>query len=240
MRSGLLIYSQFNRDLEDGLRLLGQLSAIEVRMARRAPDALSAADWEATYGVSVAWCDTHEREVEVCRRKLLACRGVPLPHFSDRVGDEVVGQVLTHAWEMQDAAKMVHAAIGRMLAVARIYSTDDDPAYEMVQATVEDTNKPKCWNHMRYGYLTDARGKEPTRVKYRNAPILDVEYRLCEWCEKQVRMYFADRLERRLPNRAEATMHARKVGLMPCPVPAPPGDAQDAAEYERAQLKRTG
>ena len=40
--------------------------------------------------------------------QLLACRGVPLPHFSDRVGDEVVNQVLTDAWDRIGAVGKPH------------------------------------------------------------------------------------------------------------------------------------
>lgn len=231
------IYKQLDEDLENGLRILGQLSDISARMFRRCPDALAAANYEATHGVSVAWCDTHEREVEVCRRKLLACRGIPLPRYADRVGDEVVGQVLTHAWEMQDAADIIHIAIGRMMTIARTYSHDEDPAAEMVQTTVEEENKPKCWNHMRHGYLTDAMGKNPTKVGYRGMDILDHEYRLCRWCIDTIRGTYVHAQRRELPNAAEVKRHATRNGLERCSIPALPGDQEDVERWVEEQRR---
>lgn len=230
------IYYQLDRDLEDGLRILGQLEAINARMIARAPQALAAANYQAETGTSVAWCDTHEREVLVCRRKLLQCRGIPLPRVTDRTGDKVVGAVLTHAWEMEDAAAMVHAGIEAMSRIARIYGRDDDdPAADDVKRTVEDSNKPKCHHHMRHGWLIDARGKNPTRVVHRGQPLLDTPLRLCRWCQDTVVDAYVNHGERRLPQLSEVRRHALRMGLPTCPVPASPGDSVDVRKWVEGQ-----
>jgi hypothetical protein len=231
------IYNQLDADLEDGLRILGQLEAIGTRMANRAPDALSAAAYDREHGGAIAWCDTHEREVEACRRKLMACRGVPLPRYTDRVGDEVVGQVLTHAWEMQDAARMVTAGMRAMARVARIYGKDDlDPAAEQITTDIEENNKPKCQHHMRHGWLIDARGKHPTRVVHRGQPLLDTPLRLCRWCQDTVVDAYTNSGERRLPQQSELRRHSLRMGLPGCSIPAAPGDSTDVRKYLESQI----
>lgn len=231
------IYNQFDQDLEDGLRILGQLEAISTRMSNRAPDALAAAAYDVEHGGAVAWCDTHEREVDVCRRKLMACRGVPLPRYTDRVGDSVVGTVLTHAWEMQDAQRMVHIGIQAMARIASIYGKDDaDPATEAIAGEVEENNKPKCHHHMRYGWLTDARGKHPTRVVHRGVPLLETPMRLCKWCQTVVVEAFVNSGEHRLPNAAEVRRQSLRMGLPTCRIPAQPGDAADVKRYIESQI----
>lgn len=227
------IYAQLEDDLELGLRLLDSLGAIERRMRARLPDSLAGVDYESEHRAgSVAWCDAHERDVTRCHRRKLLCRGIPLPRVADPAGDLLVHPVYEDAWTMQDAADMLHVAVDRMLAVARRYP-DDDPAAKRIVADLEEENRPRCEIHRRYGFVSPARGKHPTAVKHKGQPILDVELVLCEWCEKHVRATYRDRGERRPPNRAEVAQHGRRVGLMPCDPPEPPGDANDVAEYER-------
>lgn len=231
------IYSQLDRDLEDGLRILGALHDISRRMVARSPDAMAAADYDATHGVSVAWCDTHEREVEACRRKLLPCRGVPLPRYSDRTGDEVVGTVLQDAWDMQDGANLVHAGMEAMRRVARRYGRDEDPRAATTTEEIEDDNRPKCQNHMRHGWLIDAMGKNPTRVHHRNAPILEADYRLCRWCIDTVRSTYIQTSRRELPNGATVDQHAKRQSLPRCNIPAAPGDENDVEKWIEEQRR---
>lgn len=228
------IYHQFDRDLEDGLRVLSSLAAVEKRMRDRMPT-LAAASYDTERSGAIAWCDTHEREVTACRRKRLLCRGVPLPKITDQTGDAAISAVYEHAWAMGDYAEMVHVAIDGMLAICRIYATDEDPAAGRISEDVEEENRPKCVVHARYGFLTDARGKEPTVVKHKGEACLDVPVRLCEWCEKQVRSIKVETGQGRLPNRSEVTRHGRRIGLPSCIAPEPRhGDADDIALYAHA------
>lgn len=225
-----LIHKQLDEDLELGLRVLSSLEAVNRRMADRLPT-LAAANYDAERAGAVAWCDTHEREVTACRRKRLLCRGVPLPKVTDRTGDAAISAVLEHAWSMSDYAAMVHVGIEGMAGICRMYRDDEDPAAEKVTEQVEEANRPKCQVHLRHGYLTDARGKEPTRVGHKGTLILEVPLRLCEWCEKKVRAIYAHDHKRRVPNAAEVRQHANRVGLPACIVVEPAARSNDDIDW---------
>lgn len=203
------IYWQMFNDTENQLRLLGELDAISSRMSARVPDALRAAAYDASpSGEGTAWCVEHEREVAICRRRTLPCRGVPLLRASDRTGEIVVGQVIADAWTMQDCADMIHVATEAMLKVAARYGPEPDPAAEKITEGAEEANKPKCQIHMRHGWDVESETKNPTRLAHEGRYLLEYPLRLCVWCRR-----FVIAENGKLPSDGQVRKHAAKSNL---------------------------
>lgn len=208
------IYKQLDEDANKLLRLLGVLERINDGMAMRAPDALAAAAYDREHGGAEAWCDTHEREVSRCRSRRLPCLGRPLPRYTDRVGDSVVGQVLTDAWAMEQAAAMLHVAVELMESTGAPYLRIEDPAAKVMAQDAETANQPKCQIHLRHGWDVNSRTKAPTRLRHNGRFLLSHPLRLCDFCQRHVIATGG-----KVPTAGDIRKHATKSALTPVVVP---------------------
>lgn len=194
--------------------LAGAMDATHVRMTD-AVTILKAAAYDREPGDAEAWCFTHGRSVQSCTAHELGCKGVPSAHGSDPTGSAAVDKVWDDARDLEADAEVAHAALKRMLSIVQRYQRhgDYDPTAPTASRDLEELNRPKCQVHLRHGWLADSRSAKPSQVKHKGQTILDVPYRLCRWCEDQVRERYSDTGQRRLPSEREVDRHARRVGL---------------------------
>lgn len=194
--------------------LAGAMDATHVRMTD-AITILKAASYDTEPGDAEVWCDAHERNVKTCIRLELGCTGSPSPRITDPTGEAAIERVWDDAHDIEDQADIAVAALKRVLAIVQRYQRhgDYDPTAPTASRDLEELNRPKCQVHLRHGWLADSRSAKPSQVKHKGQTILDVPYRLCEWCEKDVRSRFAELGQRTLPTEREVDRHARRVGL---------------------------
>ena len=207
------------RAAHDLLRIVSHLAEVDRVMRESLPD-IRAAAYDApivTGGRSVIWCDLHQREVDTCHRtrqpdgSTYTCTGVPIL-LSDPTGEAALHT--RQMADLRDAVRRTHRIMTDTDWLAGMVNRwKDDGITPTRGRDLEHANRPKCELHARYGYDTEAQGKEPTHVRHQNQQILAAPYRLCRWCVDDVRERFKNTGERRLPTDQEIYRHATRTGL---------------------------
>lgn len=213
------ITDQLDTAIDDALLARSQLHEVQRIMNLSLPG--PGAQTYDTGGPScAAWCERHQRRVEVCHRTVdpdhpventpFGCLGTPELRIVDPTGDQAArDRVWPDAWEARRRAARMAADADWFVALCKKWLVSD-PTPDRKER-LNGANRRKCQQHLRFGYDVDARGKAPTRVRFKNTPILQVEYWLCEWCEKDVRARFEETGEQRLAYDYEIRRAARRA-----------------------------
>lgn len=163
--------------------VLADQAAVEVRWPS------SCAAGERTAGARTVldtWCETHGRDVGLCKAHGLECRGLPIPSRSDPTGEAAATAVT--ATQIEDdleralvAAEQVTDRIGRRLGDwAREQRELERPA-------VGEPGCELCWRVV-VDKDTNRRLWEPPHVEASDVSgVLDRAHRLCRWCYVFVR-----------------------------------------------------
>ena len=167
-----------------------QLTPI-ARMAADAPG-LRAQAYDTERGGGSHWCDTHEREVERCRRFGMECSGVPLSGPSDPTGEAVVvtTQGMIALRVIHNAVEVISSATAEIIDELRAWTLiGTEAAKALTDGQDEDANaraERVCHCCARAGGRPPThtpKGDKPTTVDGR----LEEAHDLCAWCQKFVR-----------------------------------------------------
>lgn len=131
---------------------------------------------------AVIWCEEHGREVRSCHKQDLRCTGAPDRALSDPTGDAAT-DVRLYA-DLREAHKRAERIIADgdwfIGFVNRYRDADATPQRDR---ELEDTNKPPCERHLRFGYERQARSPRGSKVKREDGTSVFADlHRLCDFC----------------------------------------------------------
>ena len=159
------------------------------RMLLDVPSEVKAASLEHT-PASVAWCETHQTEMDVCRRwGRTGCLGVPIVTPSDPTGEFIVAETegMRGLRVLQNVIEVSVVAVGELQALLKYwegFTIEGAKAYTDRQdedANARGENWCECCK--RAGKMVPPEGKAARTCDGRLAEPMW----LCAWCQKWVR-----------------------------------------------------